>query len=221
VPPESRFVPRFVAEPSQESLPYGRWGQQLGELWVTAVQELPDLPADLGELSEIVWYPDRSWHGRTYVPATCRTGGGYELWGYVRYLPADQSNEDDDTDDANDTHGEPRELIAKADFTDETAEQNPDWKIDLCDEPIGRWRGEGGAAATMTLIWGRPMVAGGKLVTAELGGVAVDQTPLVHERFTLIAPDDYRGDLLQVKLWDGRARELACESLYEDDADSA
>jgi hypothetical protein len=203
VPPESRFLPRFAAEPPQEGLPYGRWAQQLSELWMEAVRELQDTPADLGEAGEIVWYPERSWHGRTFVPATCRTSGNYELWGYVRYLPVD------------DAHDEPREFVAKADFTDETAEMNPDWKIDLCDEPVGRWRGEAGAVATMTLVWGRPLLAGGKLVTAELGGVAVDQTALVQERFTLIAPDDYRGDLLEIKLWDGSARELASESLYE------
>ena len=41
----------------------------------------------------------------------------------------------------------------------------------------------------------------------------------VDERFTLIAPDDYRGDLLEIKLFDIKGRELARESLYtgEDD----
>ena len=40
------------------------------------------------------------------------------------------------------------------------------------------------------------------------------------DRFTLLAPDDYRGDYLDVVLWDGAGRELARESLYaEDDED--
>ena len=71
----------------------------------------------------------------------------------------------------------------------------------------------------MTLVWGRPLLSGGRIVTAELAGLAVDQCPLIEERFTLIAPDDYRQDLLEIALFDGRERELARESLYEDDDD--
>ena len=194
---------RFAAEPPQEGLPYGRWREQLEELFTDAVKELQDAPEDMGEAGEIVWYPDRSWHGRTYVPATCRTAGGYELWGYVRFVPSEEPQ------------GDPTDFTAKADFTEETADTHPEWKIDLCEETIGRWRGEAGAVAAMTLVWGRPLLAGGAAVTAELAGVAVDQTGLVDERFTLVAADDYRGDLLEIKLWDGRGRELASESLYE------
>jgi hypothetical protein len=206
VPPEERFVPRFAAEPPQEGLPYGRWAQRLGEVFTGAVGDLSEAPADLGELLEIVWYPDRGWHGRTYVPATSLTAGGYELFGYVRFVtPAGEGEE-------------PSELIAQVDFTDQTAVQNPQWRIDMCEEVVGRWRGDSGAVAAMTLVWGRPLVAGGAIVTAELGELAVDQCALVEERFTLIAPDDYRHDLLEVKLWDARGRELARESLYEADA---
>ena len=61
------------------------------------------------------------------------------------------------------------------------------------------------------------MIAGGAIVTAELANLAVDQCELVDERFTLIAPDNYRGDFLEVKLWGGRGQELARESLYVDD----
>jgi hypothetical protein len=71
----------------------------------------------------------------------------------------------------------------------------------------------------MTLVWGRPLISGGKIVTAELADLAVDQCELIDERFTLIAPDDYRHDLLEITLFDGRSRELARESLYEDDED--
>jgi hypothetical protein len=69
----------------------------------------------------------------------------------------------------------------------------------------------------MTLVWGRPMLSGGTIVTAELADLAVDQCELLHERFTLIAPDDYRHDLLDIKLFDSRGRELARESLYDGD----
>ena len=71
----------------------------------------------------------------------------------------------------------------------------------------------------MTLVWGHPLVSGGRAVTAELAGLAVDQCELESERFTLIAPDDYRGDLLEIALFDARGRELARESLYAADGE--
>ena len=110
--------------------------------------------------------------------------------------------------------GEPSDFSAHVDFTEETAERNPDWKLDLCDEIIGAWRGQSGAVAAMTLVWGRPLISGGRIVTAELADLAVDQCELIEERFTLIAPDDYRQDLLEIKLFDAKGRELARESLY-------
>ena len=60
-------------------------------------------------------------------------------------------------------------------------------------------------------------------MTAELADLAVDQCELIDERFTLIAPDDYRHDLLEIKLFDARGRELARESLYdgEDEEDGS
>jgi hypothetical protein len=149
----------------------------------------------------VTWFPDRSWSGRTYVPAAAPTSTGYELFGYVSYVPG--------PDD-----GEPQDFAASADYTAETAARNPDWKLDLCDEVIGAWRGEEGRRADMTLVWGRPLVRGGAIVTAELAGLVVDQCPLADQRFTLIAPDAYRGDYLEIRLWSGRGDELAAESLY-------
>jgi hypothetical protein len=206
--PEERFVPRFAAEPPQEELPYGRWEERLRQEFLTAALSLDAEADELGEPSAIVWYPDRTWHGHTYVPATTLTSAGYELFGYVRFLPG--------IDD-----GEPSDFSAHVDFTDETAARNPDWKLDLCDEIIGTWRGEAGAVAAMTLVWGRPLISGGRIVTAELADLTVDQCAVIEERFTLIAPDDYRQDLLEIKLFDGKRRELARESLYagEDDED--
>jgi hypothetical protein len=200
------MVPRFAAEPPQDALPYGRWEERLREEFLAAALALDGQPEDIGEPEAINWFPDRSWHGRTYVPATAATSGGYELFGYVRYLPAD---EDED----------PSDFLAYVDFTEETAERNPDWRLDICDEVIGRWRGEGGAVAAMTLVWGRPLVSGGAVATAELAGLAVDQCAVLDERFTLIAPDDYRQDLLEIKLFDAAGRVLASESLYAGDED--
>jgi hypothetical protein len=204
VPPVERVVPSFAAEPPQEGLPYGRWAERLEQELRAVWAELDTEGQDLGEPGEIVWYPDRSWHGRRYVPATSITSAGYELFGYVRFVvSADES--------------EPVELSANGDFTEETAERNPDWKLDVCDEVIGSWRGLEGSVAAMTLVWGRPLVGGGRAVTAELGRATVDQCELIEQRFTLIAPDDYRHDLLEIKLWGWKAQELACESLYEGD----
>ena len=84
---------------------------------------------------------------------------------------------------------------------------------------IGRWRGELGKTADMTLVWGVPLIPGGAIVTAELANLAVDQCELVDERFTLIAPDNYRSDYLEVKLWSKSGEELAAESLYVEDDD--
>ena len=206
MPPEERFVPRFAAEPPQEETPHGRWEARLREELLAGLAELRQGAVDLGEPGEILWYPDRSWHGRTYVPATCPTASGHELFGYVRFLGAVEGRE-------------PSDFSAHLDFTDETAERNPDWQLDLCDEVIGSWRGHADSTAAMTLVWGHPLVSGGRIVTAELAGLAVDQCELSGERFTLIAPDDYRHDLLEIALFDARGRELARESLYtaEDD----
>jgi len=198
--PEERFVPRFAAEPPQEELPYGRWAERLQEEFLSAALRL-ESENDIGDPGPISWYPDRTWHGHTYLPGTALTSAGYELFGYVRFLPG--------LDDE-----EPSEFSAYVDFTDETAERNPDWTLDLCDEVIGSWRGEHGAVAAMTLVWGRPLIEGGEIVTAELADLTVDQCPLIDERFTLIAPDDYRQDLLEIKLFDDKARELTRESLY-------
>ena len=202
--PEERFVPRFAAEPPQEDLPYGRWQERLRESLLGAVAELDTEGVDLGDPGELLWYPDRSWHGYTYLPATAPTSGGYELFGYVRFLSAAGA-------------GEPGDLVAHVDYTEETAQRNPDWQLDLCDEVIGSWRGDAGAMAAMTLVWGHPLVAGGRVATAELAALTVDQCELVNERFTVIAPDDYRHDLLEIALFDGRGRELARESLYSGD----
>jgi hypothetical protein len=63
-----------------------------------------------------------------------------------------------------------------------------------------------------------PLVPGGAVATAELADLTVDQCLLTGDgRFTLLAPDDYRGDLLDIKLWNIRGEELARESLYAED----
>jgi hypothetical protein len=208
MPPEDRFVPRFAAEPPQELLPYGRRAERLWQEFLAACLAIEE---PLGDPGDPVWYPDRTWAGRTYVPLTCRTSTSLELYGVVSYAPAIEEGQDDD------------HFSATADWTEETAEANPDWTVDLCEEVVGGWRGENGKVAAMTLVWGRPLVDRGAIATAELAGLTVDQCLLVEDRFTLLAPDDYRGDTLDVVVFDAGGRELARESLYtdEDDEDEA
>jgi hypothetical protein len=204
MPPEAWIVPRFAAEPPQELLPYGRWAATLGEEFLAACLAIStEDGTDLGEPGEIVWFPDRTWQGRTYIPATTLTTTGLEIFGHVSFAEAEEGKP-------------PSDFQATADFTDETAAENPEWKLDVSDEVVGRWRGEHGVAA-MTLVWGVALVTGGGVATAELGDVTVDQCTVVEERFTLLAPDDYRGDLLEVRLYDKRGDLLAAESLYEDE----
>jgi hypothetical protein len=205
MPPTDRFVTSFAAEPPQEPLPYGRWADTLAGHFRSAARELDTEGEEIGDIdTEISWFPDRTYGGRTYIPAVARTSGSYELFGFVSFSEGSQG---------------PSEFDAQVDFTAELAEENPDWKIDLNDDVIGRWRGEEGKTAEMTLVWGVPLVPGGAVATAELANLAVDQCGLLEDRFTLIAPDNYRGDFLEIKLWDGGGGELASESLYVDDDD--
>jgi hypothetical protein len=202
MPPTDRFVISFAAEPPQEPLPYGRWADTLKGHFLRAVVAIDTEGAKLGEPGEIAWFPDRTYAGRTYIPAVARTSEGYELFGYVSFTEGE---------------GGPSDFSSSADFTSEVAEANPDWKLDLNDEVIGRWRGELGNAADITLIWGVPLIPGGVTVTAELANLAVDQCEVSDERFTLIAPDNYRSDYLEIKLWSKSGDELARESPYEEE----
>ena len=204
MPPTDRFVPRFAAEPPQETLPYGRWAQTLQAEFLAQCLRIDGEGEDLGEPGEVTWFPDRTWCGRTFVPATARTSTGLELFGYVSFVIGEDGRGAED-------------FTASADFTDEVAERNQEWLLDLSDEVIGSWRGEQGKVAEVTLVWGVALTEGGAVATAELADLAVDQCELAEERFTLVAPDDYRGDVLDVKLFDRRGRELASESLYEDE----
>ena len=139
-------------------------------------------------------------------PVTTRSSTGFELYGYVSFTPGDE-------------HDEPSDFYGWADFTDVTADDNPDWKMDLTEEVVGGWRGEQGKVAAMTLVWGRPLIDGGAVVTAELARITVDQCAVSDERFTMIAPDAYREDYLEVALYDRKGNQLARESLYEDDGE--
>jgi hypothetical protein len=191
---------RFPAEPPQGGLPPEGTLQSEFMAACLRVETEADDP-ELGNAGEIHWFPDRTWSGRTYVPATARTDTGLELFGYVSFAPGD----------------EPGELYAWADYTADTAAENPEWELDISQEVVGGWRGEGSQVAAMTLIWGVPMVPNGRIVTAELGRVTVDEARIEGDRFTLLAPDAYDDTFLEIVLRDGAGNTLARESLYEEE----
>jgi hypothetical protein len=204
MPPDERPIPRYIAEHPREALPYGRWADALANHFLEACRRVDAQDEDIGDPGTITWFPDRTYGGRTYVPATAPTSNGYELFGYVSF------NRDHEGAEA-------RDFEAYADYTDETAEANPDWTLDLSDDVIGSWRGPQGRAGEIALVWGVALVENGVVATTELGPTTTDQCVLADNRFTLVSLDNYTGDYIEVKLWGAGGRELAGESLYEED----
>jgi hypothetical protein len=222
MPPVPRPFPRFIADAPREGKPYGRWEDRLARELAAACEPLAAEAGAPLDPETLRWFPERTWGDRVYVPATGRAGEeaasgqpddaeqaagplALEYYGWVSF---ERSSE-----------GEPAELRAHADFTDVTAEDNPDWRIDLSDEVIGSWRAEGDRGGDVTLVWGLPMVRGAVAATAELDGEVLDQAAVQDGRFTLVAVDAVRGfgdDLyVEIRLWDRTLREIATESLYE------
>ncbi|HEV2074934.1 MAG TPA: hypothetical protein VGR10_01705 [Thermoleophilaceae bacterium] len=201
--PSERPIPQFAAEPPQEPLPYGRWGEALGERFLAACREI-ETDEEVGEPGEIGWFPDRTYAGRTYFPASVTTDQGFELFGFVSFTREHPG-------------AEATAFDARADYTDDTAEANPGWQLDLRDEEIGSWRGPQGRVGQITLVWGDALVGNGALATAELGPTTTDQCPIADDRFTLVSLDNYTGDLVTVKVWGRGGRELASESLYDEE----
>ena len=211
-PPVARPIPRFVADSAQEGLPYGRWAEQVREQFEAACRKLADEAGTALDPETVVFFPERGWGGRVYLPVTGRApetddGAPIEFFGHVSFeRPTDED--------------EPADLRAAADFTEVTADDHPEWKIDINEDVIGTWRSDAGRGGDITLVWGLPLVRGAIAATAELGAEVLDQTPIHEGRFTLIAVDAVKGfgdDLfLEIRLWDRRLNELASESLYDE-----
>ena len=202
MPPSERPIPRYAAEPPQESVPYGRWAEALAEHFLGACASI-EAEEEIGEPGAIDWFPDRTWSGRIYVPATAPTSTGHEVFGFVSFVREHEGAAATD-------------FLVHADYTDETAEANPGWTLDLSDHQIDVWRGDEGRRGEITLVWGVALVAGGVVATAELGPTTTDQCVLAGERFTLVSLDNYTGDLVEVRLYGPRGAELAAESLYDE-----
>ena len=207
--PNPRPIPRFIADTHPGGDPARALRRAAGEALprggrrdrgpARRARALPD---------EIDWFPERAWGGRVWVPCSRpQPRATRARWSCSATSPTCSRRA-----------GDPADFQAKADFTDVLAEDNPDWRIDLNDDVIGRWRGENGRAGAVTLVWGRPLVRGAVAATAELDGETVDQEEISQDRFTLIALDALEGYgdeiFMEVKLWSRRAQELASESLY-------
>jgi hypothetical protein len=210
MPPIARPIPRHFAEPPKELQPTGRWAEQLGRRFLAACAEIEtDESLTQPTQEDVVWYPDRTYSGRVYVPASATNSDGVEFFGYVSFTYAEHNPD-------------PGHYESRADYTHQTADNNPDWKVDLNEEVIGSWRGPGDATADVTLVWGAPLVPNVAAATAEVDEQTADQCALVQsDRFTLIALDNINGFggypiYVEIALWDRRGRELARESLYEE-----
>ena len=151
MPPNPRPIPRFIADSTQEGIPHGRFAERLGD----AFREACD--------------GDRGPAGRRRAPTASSTGSPSAPGAAGSGSPAAPRAEGPDGDARAlrprllrpaARRASPSDFRAKADFTDVLAEDNPDWKIDLNDDVIGRWRGENGRAGAVTLVWGRPLRAG-------------------------------------------------------------
>ena len=202
VPPCERPIPRFLAEPPREAAPFGRFGDVLAEHFRAACAQI-ETEEEIGDPGAVTWFPDRTLAGRTYVPATAPTSEGFELFGYVSFTREHDGAEAVDFE-------------AVADYTDETAEANPDWALDLSDQELLPWRGRRERRGMLAIVWGVALVEGGAVATAELGPDTLDQCELAGDRFTLVSLDSDGGDFLEVKLWSSEEAELAAESLYEE-----
>ena len=203
--PVELYVPRFAAEPPQEGLPYGRWAERL------AAGAAGGSRSGLSRRDRRIWAsrgrscgtPTAAGTGTRTCPRPRRTSAGYELFGYVRFVPAGEEG------------GEPGELTAHVDFTDQTAAENPGWSLDLCDEVVGRWRGQDGEVAAMTLVWGRPLVAAAAPSPRSSPSSRSTAASWLENRFTLLAPDDYRDTCSRSSSGARKGKQLARESLYE------
>src|SRR4051794_38763576 len=96
MPPIPRPFPRFIADPPQERKPYGRWEERLIEEFAKACSAHAEDAGSPLDPESLKWFPERSWGGRLYVPATGlgaeREGGGkadegvtIEYFGWVSF----------------------------------------------------------------------------------------------------------------------------------------
>ncbi|HSF03116.1 MAG TPA: hypothetical protein VLA62_08900, partial [Solirubrobacterales bacterium] len=72
MPPIRRPFPRSIADASQEGRPYGRWEERLREAFAGECEPLAGEAGSALDPMTVKWFPDRTWGGRVYVPASGR-----------------------------------------------------------------------------------------------------------------------------------------------------
>ena len=203
MPPAERPLPCYAAEPPQEPLPYGRWGEALGEHFRVAAAGI-ETDEELGEPGDITWFPDRTWGGRTYVPATAPTSEGFELFGFVSYTREHEGAQAADFSARRRLHRRDRRGQPGLDAR----------PLRPGDRPLARPRRPPRRDHPRV---GR--VAGGQRRGGHRRARPHHHRPVRagDDRFTLVSLDDYTGDYVEVRLFAQRGAELARESLYEDE----
>ena len=103
MPPTRRPFPRFIADASQESRPYGRWEERLRDEFASACEPLAAEAGSALDPETVRWFPDRAWGGRVYVPACGRAAETVtgedgesvlaEFYGWVSFAPGDGDDE--------------------------------------------------------------------------------------------------------------------------------
>ena len=210
MPPVERFVCRFAAEPPQEALPHGAWAQTLQAEFLAACLRIDAEGEELGEAGELRWFPDRTWNGRTYVPVDGAHDDRPRAVRLRLLRPATRTDgraEPSDFDSTRRLHR--RDRRAQPGLAASTSARRCR-QLARRGRPQRRHDARLGRAADRRARASPPPSSPASRSTSA-------RSPT--DRFTLIAPDDYRSDFLDVKLWDGDGRELASESLYVEDDD--
>ena len=136
MPPEDRFVSRFAAEPPQDALPSGRWADTLQAEFLAACLRIDTEGEELGEAGDAHLVP------RPHVD------GPHLRAGDRAHRPrASSCSATSRSRPATRRHGDEQEPATSPPApTSPTrlAEDNPEWRMDLCEEVIGGWRGESG-----------------------------------------------------------------------------
>ena len=151
---------RFIAESPHELEPHGRWRTMLEELFRSACKSIEG-EDDLGEVGEIVWF------------RTARMGSGPSCPPARRPRPGPRCSVTCRSHARTTLLSRP--ISSRGPTTRSRPPRGTDWKLDLNDEVIARWRGPAESSGDLTLVWGTPLVPGAVAVAAEIEDETLDQ----------------------------------------------